>query len=191
MGTTEANPAVVAALVKNHRRFLAFLERRVGNRAQAEDILQTAFVRGVEKSGSIRDAESAVAWFYRLLRNALVDHYRRSATEARLFSPEAAEDSAAYEAEIRGEICACIKTLLPALKPEYAEMIERIDLKEEPLAAVAGALGITPNNATVRLHRARTGLKRELERSCGTCATHGCLDCRCGGVPTAGLAPGG
>ena len=42
-------------------------------------------------------------------------------------------------------------------------------------------LGITPNNATVRLHRARKALKRELERSCGTCATHGCLDCGCGG----------
>jgi RNA polymerase sigma-70 factor (ECF subfamily) len=32
----------------------------------------------------------------------------------------------------------------------------------------------------VRLHRARQALKRELERSCGTCATHGCLDCTCG-----------
>jgi RNA polymerase sigma-70 factor (ECF subfamily) len=185
LSQTSENPSVVGALVENHRRFLAFLERRVGNRAQAEDILQAAFVRGIEKAASIRDTGSAVAWFYRLLRNAVIDHYRRSGTEARLFPAEPDEETAAYEPEIRGEICACIRRLLPSLKPEHAEMIERVDLNEEPLAAVAGTLGITPNNAAVRLHRARGGLRKQLERSCGTCATHGCLDCGCGGPSTA------
>ena len=170
---------MVAALVENHRRFLAFLERRVRSRAEAEDILQAAFVRGIEKSGSIRDAESAVAWFYRLLRNALVDHYRRSGTEARLFPHEAADDSAILEPEVRAEVCACLRTLLPALKPSQAEILERVDLNEEPLASAAAALGITRNNAAVRLHRARLSLRRQLERSCGTCASHGCLDCGC------------
>jgi len=183
----ETNPAIVGALVENHRRFLAFLERRVSDRAEAEDILQAAFVRGIEKSASIRDTESAVAWFYRLLRNALVDHYRRSGTERRMFSADATEVSAAYQTEIRGEICACIRSLLPALKAEYAEMIQRVDLNEEPLAGVASALCITTNNATVRLHRARVALKKRLQRSCGTCATHGCLDCGCGGSPLSHL----
>ena len=187
MRVAETNPAIVGALVENHRRFLAFLERRVSDRAEAEDILQAAFVRGIEKSASIRDTESAVAWFYRLLRNALVDHYRRSGTERRMFSADATEVSAAYQTEIRGEICACIRSLLPALKAEYAEMIQRVDLNEEPLAGVASALCITTNNATVRLHRARVALKKRLQRSCGTCATHGCLDCGCGGSPLSHL----
>ena len=147
------NPAVVAALVENHRRFLAFLERRVGSRAEAEDILQAAFVRGLRKSGTVKDPGSSVAWFYRLLRNALTDHYRRAGAEARRRAGEADEADAAFEPELRGE--------------------------------VAGELAITPNNAAVRLHRARTALRRQLERSCGTCATHGCLDCRCGGGPAA------
>lgn len=55
--------------------------------------------------------------------------------------------------------------------------------RQLPLQKVAKALGITTNNATVRLHRARRALKRELERSCGICATHGCLDCTCGESP--------
>ena len=45
MSESEPNPAVVGVLVENHRRFLAFLERRVRSRAEAEDILQAAFVR--------------------------------------------------------------------------------------------------------------------------------------------------
>jgi RNA polymerase sigma factor (sigma-70 family) len=155
--------------------------RTRGQRSPGQDFLQAAFVRGIEKSGSIRDAESAVAWFYRLLRNAVVDHYRRSGTARRVFSPESGDDTGANEAETRGEICACIRSLLPALKAEYAEMVQRVDLDEEPLAAAAAALDITTNNATVRLHRARAALRKQLQRSCGTCATHGCLDCGCGG----------
>ena len=42
-------PAPLAALVDNHRAFLAYLERRVGDRALAEDILQDAFIRLVER----------------------------------------------------------------------------------------------------------------------------------------------
>jgi len=172
---------VIDGLVENHREFLRFLEARVRDRATAEDILQAAFVRSMEKADTIRDPESVVAWFYRLLRNAIIDHYRKSGRDARNVEPEKAEAVLAYEDELKGVVCACVEALIPTLKPEYAEMIRRVDLKEEPLADVAEALGITTNNATVRLHRARQGLKKQLERSCGTCATHGCLDCRCGG----------
>lgn len=176
----ESEPAVARALVENHRRFLAFLQKRVGSRAEAEDILQAAFVRGLERGDQLRDTESAVAWFYRLLRNAVVDHYRRAGTEARVFAADSDAEAAAYEAELRGEVCACVRELLPALKPEYRDLVERVDLEERSVAEVAAELGLTRNNASVRLHRARAGLKKQLERSCGTCATHGCLDCRCG-----------
>jgi RNA polymerase sigma-70 factor (ECF subfamily) len=49
------------------------------------------------------------------------------------------------------------------------------------VASFSREAGITPNNAAVRLHRAHEALKRQLLLSCGTCADHGCLDCRCGG----------
>jgi RNA polymerase sigma-70 factor (ECF subfamily) len=173
------SPEVVARLVEGHREFLRFLEARVASRAVAEELLQNAFVRTLEKGGSIREGESAVAWFYRLLRNALVDHYRRNASENRALEREAREADKSVEPELERAVCQCMKTLLPALKAEYAEILERVDLAEGDVARVAVELGITPNNATVRLHRARQALKRALERSCGTCAAHGCLDCNC------------
>ena len=69
----------VEVLVESHRQFLAFVERRVGDRALAEDILQDAFVRGVDKADTLASQESVVAWFYRILRHAVIDHYRRRA----------------------------------------------------------------------------------------------------------------
>lgn len=171
---------VTRALVANHRQFLAFLERRVGSRATAEELLQAAFVKSLEKGGALDDGEGAVAWFYRLLRNALVDHYRRQAAEGRALEREAREAGEAGEdAELKGAICACVGELLPTLKPEYADMVRQVDLEERSVPDVAREAGITANNAGVRLHRARQALKKQLERSCGTCASHGCLDCSC------------
>jgi RNA polymerase sigma factor (sigma-70 family) len=177
--TSPPSREVVERLVAGHREFLHFLESRLPNRAAAEEILQSAFVRTLEKGGAIQESESAVAWFYRMLRNALVDFYRHRATETRALEAETREPSLPSELELRGAVCGCMRTLLPTLKDEYADMIRRIDLEEESISLVASSLGISTNNASVRLHRARQALKRQLERSCGTCATHGCLDCSC------------
>jgi RNA polymerase sigma-70 factor (ECF subfamily) len=59
------SPEAVAQLVGGHREFLAFLERRVESRAAAEDILQAAFARGLERGRGVQD-EKVVAWFYRV-----------------------------------------------------------------------------------------------------------------------------
>src|SRR5688500_16720416 len=82
---------VVSALVQNHREFLAFLERRVGDRTVAEDLLQEAFVRGIERADTVQNQEAVAAWFYRTLRNAVVDHYRRTGAGARAMAAAAAE----------------------------------------------------------------------------------------------------
>lgn len=185
---------VSPALLANHRRFLAFLEKRVGSRERAEDILQAAFVRTLERgvvAGAVPDdAQSAVAWMYRTLRNALVDHYRREGAEGRALEREAREaDEAGEDPELHATVCGCMRELLPGLKPEYAEVLRQVDLEERSVPEVASALGITANNAAVRLHRARQALKRELQVSCGSCATHGCLDCSCGSTRRSGAAP--
>jgi RNA polymerase sigma factor (sigma-70 family) len=171
---------VVRSLVDSHRRFLAFLRHRVGSEAVAEELLQAAYVRTLEKGGELREGESAVAWFYRLLRNALIDHYRRQAAEGRALEREAREATEeGPDLELKDTVCACMGELLPTLKPEYSELLRKVDLEERGVPEVAAEAGITSNNAGVRLHRARQALKRQLERSCGTCATHGCLDCSC------------
>lgn len=175
-------PEGLKLLVENHARFLAFLERRVGSREVAEEILQEAFVRGIDRGGSLRAGESATAWFYRLLRNALVDHFRRRGAERRALDALAEEPEpveAAPDAELLGTVCACVGSLVGTLKESYAEALRRVDLEGASVQSYASEAGITPNNAGVRLHRAREALRKQVMQSCGTCATHGCLDCHC------------
>ncbi len=181
----EARPLssdIISTLVENHREFLQFLERRVGNRAVAEDLLQDAFVRGIGRAETLRDEEAATAWFYRSLRNALVDHYRRGGASERALAAVAAEfdEAQAPDAELQDAVCKCVGRLAETLKPEYAEALRRVEVDGLSVQAFAAEAGITANNAAVRLFRARKALQKQLEVSCGTCASHGCLDCTCG-----------
>lgn len=175
---------VVERLVQSHRDFLAFLERRLANRAQAEDLLQDAFVRGLPRSGDV-DPEGAVTWFYQVLRNALIDHARRKGTSAAALERLARELGDEHEPapDTRDAICACVGALAKTLKPEYAQVIAAVELEGQSLAAFAETQGITTNNATVRAHRAREALKKQVSAACGTCAEHGCVDCTCRSSP--------
>ncbi len=173
---------VAAILVENHRAFLAFLERRVGDRLVAEDILQAAFTKGLERAGTLRDEEAAVAWFYRALRNAVVDYHRRNGARSRALAAFAAEveESEAPDAELARAVCQCVARLADTLKPEFAQALKRIEVDGVPVKQFAEEVGITANNAAVRVFRARDALRKQVARSCGTCAEHGCLDCTCG-----------
>jgi RNA polymerase sigma-70 factor (ECF subfamily) len=179
----EANPdaEIVAALVANHREYLAFLERRVGERSVAEDILQAAFVRGIEKLGGLRDQESVRAWFYRVLRNSVTDHRRRSAAASRHLDALAhsLDHHAEPEPELVQAICRCVAELARTLKPEYATILTRVEVDRISLKDFAREAAISQNNASVRIFRARAALRRRVAESCGTCATHGCRDCTC------------
>lgn len=173
-------------LVENRRRFKQFLTKRLSSEADAEEILQQSLRKVVEQPPTSDERESVLAWFFEVLRNAVTDHYRRNASEKRkheeLKRNQTAEGEPFQNPDINLEdgVCECLKGLLPALKPEYAELIQRVDLGEESVEKVAEDLGVSRNNLDVRLHRARKALKVSLERACGSCTEHGCLKCSCG-----------
>ena len=170
---------ILDTLVANHRDFVAFVQSRVGDRALAEDIVQDAFVRNATKLDTVR--ENAVGWFYRVLRNAIIDHYRRSGAAERRHDAFAREqEETERDEELHRIVCKCVAQLADTLKPEYANALHRIEIDGVSVKDYADEAGISANNAGVRIHRAREALRKQLVRSCGTCATHGCLDCSCG-----------
>src|SRR5688572_7570909 len=175
-------PQIVETLVANHRDFLAFVKKRVGDAALAEDILQDAFARNLDKLDAVR--ETAVGWFYRVLRNAIIDHHRRSGAAERRHEAAAREDQLMSEGERDEElhrvVCKCVAELADTLKPEYASALRRVEIDGVSVKDYADEAGISSNNAGVRIFRAREALRKQLTRACGTCATHGCLDCSCG-----------
>ncbi|MEO6005297.1 MAG: sigma-70 family RNA polymerase sigma factor [Opitutus sp.] len=167
-----------ATILAQRNVFKAFLTSRVGNEADAEDLLQNGLVKAMEHGNEIQDGEKSVAWFYRVLRNVIVDHVR-SRTAANRRDDAWASDTIALadDKDAERQLCACFEKLLPSLKPVHAELIRRVELQGESVTQAASALRITPNNASVSLHRARAELRTKLVDFCGDCS---CLDnCEC------------
>lgn len=166
-------------IVAHQNRFLGFLQARVDDAATAEDILQSAYLKAMEHGSEIRDDESTVAWFYRILRNAIADHYRRGAARARAHEGFANEAPSSYEPELAQTVCACVDDVVLDLKDEYRTAIEQVDLGGKSVEDFAQTERISANNASVRLHRARKAIAKQLTMICGACAEHKCLDCTC------------
>jgi len=177
--TTEpatARVAVEQILVAHRDEFLRFAQRRVPSGVQAEDLLQQVSLRAIERASDLRDPEKARAWIFTMLRRVITN--ARGAREI----PVGDVPDRAGEAESTDEdatLCRCSVAILESLKPEYREALQRVELGDEPITRLADDLGISANNATVRVHRARTAMRERLMNRCGVSTVRECLDCSC------------
>lgn len=168
--------ALLAQLVAKRPRFLAFVRARVPV-ADAEDLLQQALLRAASRLDSVRDGDRVDAWFYRLLRNAIADYHAECTRgEARL---EDLVREAEAEPSVEASACRCSLGVLETLPAQYAAIVRRVDIDELSMAEIATELGISVNNAKVRLHRARISLREALLAFCGTSSVKACLTCGC------------
>ena len=138
--------------------------------------------RAVARKDSQRDEDKLGPWFYQLLRNLIGDPDRHREGFSRLESAAAVDAetvTVSADEELFRPVCTCTNAMIAALKTEHAKLVRRVEFGGEPLGQVADDLGITPNDASVRLHRARRALREALQDACGACAEHGCLDCGC------------
>ncbi len=171
------NEDLVRLLVENHRKFQKYLKKHINDDAVVEDLLQTSIRKAIESKSSL-EKESLVPILYKILKNTIIDHYRSRAAEEKKYQEFAASVESQSD-ELEAVICQCLKELLPTLRQEYADVIDSIDLSQKSIKETAKKLKVSENNLSVRLHRARAALKKSLERACGSCTKHGCLDCSC------------
>lgn len=175
------SPELASLLVERRDYFLRYLQRRVGNRAQAEDILQDGYVRVLMKADQIREPSAALSWVHTVLKSVLADHFRNAAAAdkaQRLMVAEWLTTSPRYETtdeKVPRTTCLSVHKLLPTLKTEYANVLKRVDIAGQSHMEVARALGITSGNVRVRLHRARYALKDALRCSCEQCQNRCCF----------------
>lgn len=168
------------ALIENLHTFTAFARSRIGDPHLVEDVVQESLVKALKSANQPTGEEDTVTWFYRILRHSIIDLYRRDAVRKRAFEKFENELLESPDADAEKVLCQCFKRLLPAIPENYRELLQRIDLDGEDTARTAEDLGLTRNNLTVRLYRARKHLRELLARNCKACAKHGCLDCTCG-----------
>lgn len=163
--------AAVRRLIECRSDLMRFFRRRLNRPEDGEDAFQD-FCLKVIRAADVPDDARVDAWLRRVMRNALTDHYRRRAVRRRAIAAYEAEPSEPVvqpAADQPEDPCHCVRDLVSTLRPDYAEIIRRAYLEEEPREQIAADLRLTINNVGVRLHRARRALKEAIEERCPTC----------------------
>lgn len=172
--------ALLDTLLSHRARFLGFVRARVADREAAEDLLQQAYTKVIEQPAEVPVGHE-LPWFYRVLRNLVIDRHRRQVVEQRHREQWEHDPTRVSQEEQQGRLCRCTMKALASLKPQHAGIITAVDLHGHAVVDVARTEGISTTNAYVRLHRARRTLGERLRGICRTCADNACVDCHCKG----------
>jgi RNA polymerase sigma-70 factor (ECF subfamily) len=176
---TRAPTTLEQHLGDSRDRYLGFVRSKIADPELAEDVLQDAIVNALRAAPEIEGDQRLASWFYRVLRNAVVDAYRRREVRGRRAAPLDGFDVAEPTEADDAALCECLRPLIASLKPEYADVLTSVDLGQEAPGEFAARARISPESVKVRRHRARKALRERLLETCRLCADHGCLDCTC------------
>ena len=160
------DPAAFGQLVARHeRRIYGLCLRILGNREDAEDATQEAFVAALRKASSFRRAAAFSTWLYRIAVNAATDQARRRG-RARLaaLDPEDAGLAVDRGGEL-GEVVAAavtVQTALAQVPEEFRVAVVLCDLYRLPYADAAQILEVPVGTVKSRVFRGRAALAERL-----------------------------
>ncbi len=105
------------------RSLYNFLYRLTGDREQARDLAQEAFLRAYTRLRDLKEHEKFGAWLYRIAVNQHRSHLRSRAAQEAAWSDEL--DEAAHEppSGASRELRLAVRTLLGRLTPEQREVV--------------------------------------------------------------------
>jgi RNA polymerase sigma-70 factor (ECF subfamily) len=166
----EGDAAAFEQLFRDHHvRVYNLVHYMLGDRAEAEDVTQRAFVKAWEELPRLRDVQAFPAWLNRIAANLARDVARSPA--ARMASAddpeplmERADDAsvAPDEGLLAGERDAHVHRAVQSLPDHQREVVVMYHLEGLPVQEVAEKLGVAQGTVLSRLARAREALRRKL-----------------------------
>ena len=162
-----ADSSVAALFAQHHERVFRIARRITGNASDAEDVLQTVFLRIMRREEPPLRAEDAGNYLHRAATNASLDllRRRRAARSETIENPERFRDhepgpELLHEgAEIRDKV----RAALAALNPRAAEIFVLRYFDGYGNREIARLLNTSWSTIAVTLHRTRAKLQKDLK----------------------------
>lgn len=163
------------AMAKFGRQTYNYAYRLTGNEPDARDLTQEAFIRVFRAWQSFRPGTSFLAWIYRIVTNLYRDELRR---RKGVFAQPLPDDNQPHEqsaprhdpigAMHERQLSVGMERALGALTPEQRSVILLADVEEYSYQEIADVVGCSIGTIRSRLHRARSQLRKLLEREHAT-----------------------
>ncbi len=152
-------------LVERHQRgALKIAYHYLGRRAMAEDVVQDAFLRILERAGSYRPTASFRTYLSRVIWHLCVDRYRKGAPAPLEAAGPRADPAAEPEARaMQAEQGALIEQAISRLPDRQRMAVVLKYVEQMSYREIAEALETTPGAVDSLLSRARDRLRAELK----------------------------
>lgn len=134
-----------------------FILGRVGDLDLTEDILQDVYLKIHSHLDGLRDSEKLESWIYQIVRNAIVDYYRRRRPEDEL--PENLPALQEEQPDATAELASSVHEMLNCIPEKYRQALTLTDIQGLTQAEMAAQLGLSVSGAKSRVQRAREKLK--------------------------------
>jgi RNA polymerase sigma-70 factor (ECF subfamily) len=159
----QRDPARFAELYDSHfHRIYAYVCRRVGSRAEAEDITSATFHQALENLPRFEwRGVPFAAWLYRIASNAISDHYRREAREKELPAGDPPDTGTSEEADRLARVFRNVSEL-PA---DQRRVIRLRFSQDQSIREVAEALGRSEGAVKQLQFRALQALRERMKES--------------------------
>ncbi len=162
-----------AALVDRHKdRALTLALRLVGDREEAEELVQDGFLRAYDSLGQFRGDARFSTWFYRILYNLCMTRVtRRRDTPRSLDGPEhelpekdllASEEAGALERLEESEMQNLLSAEVASLPENFRIAVTLFYVQELSYEEMAGVTGLPLGTVKTNLFRGRTLLRKNL-----------------------------
>lgn len=148
-----------------------YLERMVGNRATADDLLQETLLRIARGLTKFEGRSSVKTWAFTIATRVATDHFRRPDTRVRIVDMDQTKEipDSDIDGEFRmvvDEMNSCVREIIDSLPEDYRAALVLHDLQGLTAAATAEACGCSLATAKIRIHRARARLRNALKAEC-------------------------
>lgn len=160
------DPDAFGEIVRRHRdRLWAVALRVLGDREEAADAVQDAFVSAFRAAHTFRGQSAVTTWLHRITVNACLDRIRKSASRRTvsvpdqkhfetLLEPHESAEAPAERRELHRELLAALATL----PPEQRAALVLVDMQGYPVAEAAAVLEVAPGTIKSRCARGRARL---------------------------------
>jgi RNA polymerase sigma-70 factor (ECF subfamily) len=153
-----------ARLVERHLGWsLRFVERMVGARADAEDLVQSAFLRVWQGAARWEPQAKFSTWFYRVLHNLCMDHFRARGAPTEALDEALPDGGLSSEDQVAGaQRAARVRAALAALPERQRAALVLCYYEERSQAEAAATLGVSEGALESLLARGRAALKKHI-----------------------------
>lgn len=136
-----------------------FVVRMVRNRAAAEDLTQTVYIRAFEKRATVRDPQRLRAWLYEIARNVALNHVTRERATEDVDELQLADAERGPEAQaVSNELAELVWSAAASLEPRQYAVLDLSVRRGLTSAEIADVLGVDAAHGAVLVNRAREAL---------------------------------